>query len=244
MEKSTALGKNRTGVDMSPIDAKEMVALSNSTPPSSQGDARDIAKMRGEYIAEHDALGSIPPPGTLKGVASTAMKKLTGKNPEAFIDKLGCRLAFERTGVRLYEALIAKCSAGAVGASNVSLDTLWEFRNQELQHFKLVEGAICSIGADPTAQTPSADVDGMIALGIVQVLTDPRTSVEQCLDAMLTVELADNAAWELLIEFSTKMGMDDMARDFQGALQQEENHLRQVRQWFRDLTLSDGGVES
>src|SRR5690348_16347749 len=92
MEKSTVLGTNRTGIDMSPLDAKEMIALANSTPASSQGGARDIAKMRGEYIAEHDVLGSVPPPGTLKGVASTAIKKLTGKNPEAFIDKLGCRL--------------------------------------------------------------------------------------------------------------------------------------------------------
>jgi hypothetical protein len=244
MEKSTVLGKNRTGVDMSPIDIKEMLALVESTPPSSQGDASAIAKIRDQYISERETLGSIPPPGTLKGMASTAMGKLTGKNPEAFIDKLGCRLAFERTGVRLYDAMIAKCSAGAIGAQGIPLDTLWEFRNQELQHFKLVESAIRSIGADPTAQTPAADVDGMIALGIVQVLTDPRTSAGQCLDAILTVELTDNAAWELLIALATRMGMDDMARDFQGALQQEQNHLMYVRQWFRDLTLQDAGLQS
>jgi rubrerythrin len=244
MEKSTVLGKNRTGVDMSPLDAKEMIALAGSTPASSPGDERAIAKMRGQYIAEGGVLGSIPPPATLKGVATTAIKKLTGRNPEAFIDKLGCRLAFERTGVRLYDALIAKCSTGAVGASEIPLDTLWEFRNQELEHFKLVESAIRSIGADPTVQTPSADVAGMAALGLMQILTDPRTSVEQCLEAVLTAELTDNAAWELLIELAAKMGQEDMARDFQGALRHEENHLMHVRQWFRDLTVSDAGVGS
>jgi len=83
MENSTVLGTNRTGVDMSPIDIKEMTALTNVTLPSSPGDERAIARMRGKYIAEADTLGSIPPPGTLKGVATTAMQKLTGRNPEA-----------------------------------------------------------------------------------------------------------------------------------------------------------------
>ena len=115
MEKQTVLGMNRTGIDMSPIDIKEMLAFTNVTPPSSQGDEMSMAAVRREYIAEAEELGSIPPPATLKGVASTAMQKLTGKNPEAFIDKLGCRLAFERTGVRLYDALIAKCSPRSGG---------------------------------------------------------------------------------------------------------------------------------
>jgi hypothetical protein len=54
------------------------------------------------------------------------------------------------------------------------------------------------LGADPTVMTPSADVVGVIAQGPMQVLTDPRTNIAHCLIALLTVELADNAAWELL----------------------------------------------
>ena len=49
MEKSTVLGKNRTGIDMSPIDAKEMIALARITPPSSHGDEQAIAEMRREF---------------------------------------------------------------------------------------------------------------------------------------------------------------------------------------------------
>lgn len=243
MEKSTVLGKNRTGIDMSPIDAKEMIALARITPPSSQGDEQAIAQMRREYIAEADVIGSVPPPGTLKGVASTAMEKLTGRNPEAFIDKLGCRLAFERTGVRLYDALIAKCSASPAGSA-VPLERLREFRNEEFQHFKLVESAIRSIGADPTAQTPSADVDGVASLGLIQVLTDPRTSVAHCLEAVLIAELADNDAWQLLIMLAEKMGMDDMARDFQNALREEDEHLAHIRQWFKAMVMEDAAVTS
>lgn len=243
MEKTTVLGKNRTGIDMSPIDAKEMIALAKATPPSSEGDEQAIAEMRSQYIREADVIGSVPPPGTLKGMASTAMEKLTGKNPEAFIDKLGCRLAFERAGVRLYDALITKCSASPDG-SIVPLAKLREFRNEELEHFKLVERAIRSIGADPTAQTPSADVDGMASIGLVQVLTDPRTSVAHCLEAMLIAELTDNDAWQLLIMLAEKMGMDDMARDFQNALREEDEHLAHIRQWFKEMVMEDAAVAS
>jgi rubrerythrin len=242
MEKSTVLGTNRTGIDMSPLDAKQLLALTNVTPPTSSGDQNAIAKMRGAYIAEGDVLGSVPPPGTIKGLASTAMQKLTGKNPEAFIDKLACRLAFERTGTRLYDALIAKSMAIDGGAAVVSLDTLRKFRNEELQHFKLVDKAMRSIGADPTAQTPSADVDGMASFGLMQVLTDSRTSLSHCLEAILIAELADNDAWQLLIEFAVKMGMEDMARDFEGALQEEDVHLVQIREWYRQTILEDGAV--
>ncbi|MBA4141971.1 MAG: ferritin-like domain-containing protein [Nitrosospira sp.] len=244
MEKSTVLGTNRTGIDMSPIDIKEMVALSNATPSSSPGDEQAIAKMRREYIAGAGVIGSVPPPGTLKGMASTAMEKLAGKNPEAFIDKLGCRLAFERSGVRLYDALITKCSATVDQGHGIPLNTLRKFRDEEFRHFKLVEGAIRSIGADPTAQTPSADVDAMASIGLIQVLTDPRTSVAHCLEAILIAELADNDAWQLLIVLAEKMGMDEMAREFQTALQEEDVHLTHVRQWYKQMIMEDAAVAS
>jgi rubrerythrin len=121
---------------------------------------------------------------------------------------------------------------------------LREFRNEELEHFKLVERAIRSIGADPTAQTPSADVDGMASIGLVQVLTDPRTSVAHCLEAILIAELADNDAWQLLIALTEKMGMDDMVRDFQHALREEDEHLAHIRQWFKQMVMEDAAVAS
>ena len=45
-------------------------------------------------------------------------------------------------------------------------------RNEELQHFKLVEGAMRSIAPTLPPNAP-ADVDGM-AVGLGQVLTDPH----------------------------------------------------------------------
>ena len=68
--------------------------------------------------------------------------------------------------------------------------------------------------ADPTAMTPCANTAGVASMGIMQVITDPRTTVPQCLSAILTAELADNAGWELLIQLANEMGQDDMVAQF------------------------------
>jgi hypothetical protein len=40
------------------------------------------------------------------------------------------------------------------------------------------------------------------AMGLMQVLTDPKTSVAQALHAILVAEMPDNVAWEELIELT------------------------------------------
>jgi ferritin-like metal-binding protein YciE len=66
---------------------------------------------------------------------------------------------------------------------------------------------------------------GVASMGIVQVLTDPRSSMAQCLSAILTAELTDNAGWELLINLAENLGYDDMKTQFKAALENEEQHL-------------------
>lgn len=122
-------------------------------------------------------------------------------------------------------------------------DLLWRFRNKELQHFKLAAEAMHSIGADPTAQSPCADADGLTGTGLIQVFTDPRTSITQCLEALLIGQLTDNAARQPLIEFAEKMGMDEMAQSFGVPLLQEEIHLAHVASWHRQMVLRDAGIE-
>ena len=57
-------------------------------------------------------------------------------------------------------------------------------------------------------------------------------------------ELADNDAWQLLIALTEKMGMSDMARDFQNALREEDEHLAYIRQWFKEMVMEDAAVAS
>jgi bacterioferritin (cytochrome b1) len=109
-------------------------------------------------------------------------------------------------------------------------------RDEELQHFTLVSQAITQLGGDPTFVTPAADVTGVMGTGLVQVLTDPRTTVEQCLGALLTAELTDHAGWQMLIEMVEAVGMPDLVEGMRRALTTEEQHLMKVEGWLRDLT--------
>ena len=67
-------------------------------PPTSQGSAQDIATVRIAYAQEAEPLGSVPLPATWTETAQTARQGREGEHsPSLLMDKLGERLAFERT---------------------------------------------------------------------------------------------------------------------------------------------------
>jgi hypothetical protein len=161
------------------------------------------------------------------------------RRPEVFVDKLGERLAFERTGTRLYEALINKCEARGESSSLLPLTEFKRFRDEEHRHFLLVTECMRKLGADPTAVTPCADIAGVEALGLVQVLTDPRTSISQSIQAILVAELADHDGWEGLISLAKLMNEKEMGDQFQAALDEETIHLETTRRIYADLIRAD-----
>ena len=91
----------------------------------------------------------------MKGVAATGTAAIKGVNVAVFVDKLGERLGFERTGVRLYDALVTKCRASDALMDGPTSEDLEVIRAEELAHFDLLRDMIESLGADPTALTPS-----------------------------------------------------------------------------------------
>ncbi|CAM3099117.1 Uncharacterised protein [Ectopseudomonas mendocina] len=233
MQNATKMGLNYTGVQMSPIDSEAMLKASQEVPPDVPGNERKLAAVRSEEVVRADSVGSVPLPGSVKGMMKTALNKLTGVSPEMLIDKLGERLAFERAGVRLYEAILAKASVVEVVDKN-QLQTLQRFRAEEAEHFELVVAAMEKLGADPSAMTPCADVVGVTGMGVLQTISDPRTNLAQSLNALLTAELTDNAGWELLIELADTCGQTEIAESFYKALSQEQVHLETIRGWLRD----------
>jgi rubrerythrin len=240
MEKAE-IGSNRTGIQASPIDAKKML----ETPEGARltpGDDSGIERLRASYIKESGPVGSVPPPATMKGVAKAGMQALTGKRAQTLIDRLGERLAFERSGTRLYEAMITKCKAAGDGAAQPYLAELEHFCSEEMAHFKLLADCIETLGGDPTAQTPGADVTGVESTGLMQVVTDPMTSVTQSMHAILVAELADNAAWDELIELAQELGQDDLVQKFEGAREEEREHLQKINQWHREATLQESRI--
>ncbi|WP_129644256.1 ferritin-like domain-containing protein [Peristeroidobacter agariperforans] len=239
---ATRLGINRTGLQMSPQHAKEMLQTEDllddesSGAQSSPGDEQALALARQEYIAAADPLGSIPAPATLKGAAKTAAKMLTGRRSQVFIDKLAERLAFERGGARLYDAVCAKAIAPSGDLNKINVDELLEIRDAEARHALMVKECMETLGADPTAQTPCADLAGVESMGLLQAASDPRTTLAQSLHAALAAELIDNEGWDGLIVLARDMGQENMARRFEQALKEEREHLTKVRRWYTQLS--------
>lgn len=249
---ATTLGPNRTGAALAPaaLEAMNEAATALSPPPDLSLSA--LAAGKAVYIGEAEAVGSVPMPETAKGLAKTGLALIQGGAPDLLIDKLGERLAFERSSTRLYEALIAKYQAsmstganpltpvgppdGAAGTvPEAPMDILVRIREEELAHFHLLQRAVLHLGGDPTAQTPCADVAAVASTGIMQVLNDPRTTLAQCLNAMLTAEMTDNAGWELLIRLADAAGQTDMVRQFTTALLDERSHLEIIQTWLNML---------
>jgi ferritin-like protein len=242
MAKETKIGSNRTGIQISPKNSKELIEAAKSSMPTSEGDHMSLAMLRGDYITDAEPVGTIPPPVTLKGALKSGMDMMTGDRPQVLLDKLGERAAFERGGTRLYDGVLSKFDADPHAHGSVSRDILQHFRNEEVKHFQLVCEAVEQLGGDPTAMTPCADVVGVQSMGLWQSVSDPRTTLAQCLNTMLIAELADNAGWELLIELAEASGHDDLAQRFQSALKEEQEHLTQVRAWVQELTRAEASI--
>src|SRR4030095_14718823 len=147
---ASQIGRNRTGQQRLPQLSREMNEIVQ--PVSAEAaDASVLTEVRLEYIREAEPLGSLPPPTTCRGKGETAAKMLRGDRPQVFIDKLAERLAYERGGTRLYDAVIAKFIAYADELQDVTLQELVEIREEEARHRALIRTCIEQLGADPTA---------------------------------------------------------------------------------------------
>jgi hypothetical protein len=64
---------------------------------------------------------------------------------------------------------------------------------------------------------------------------------------VLTAELADNDGWEMLQQLASELGQDELEKQCEKALEQEREHLQNVRSWLANMTLDEAlafeGVE-
>lgn len=231
MSQTVSVGTNRTGTAIAPERLREMLNGMDEFRPPAAIDAENIARLRVEYANEVGPLGSVPPPNGIASTLQTAIKAITGGQPTVFIDKLGARLGFERAGVRLYEALISKHHAFGSFTGGPSQGDLLGILRDEYAHFLMLKKVIEQVGGDPTAVTPSADLEGVLSHGPAMLLTDPHVTLLQSLEATLVVELTDNECWNALSQLATIAGEDQLAQQFTGAYQTEQEHLRKVRSW-------------
>lgn len=242
MSSHAELGMNKTGIATSPKLTAAMLEGQKEFVPDIQGDEALIAASRSGTAREWgEQVGSVPPPTTLKGVVKTGLTAMKGESPTLLIDKLGARLAYERSGVRLYEALLSKFDATGGFEGGPTRDLIEGILQDEYNHFKLLMQSLEHLGADPTVMTPTADLEAVITQGAMAVLVEPRTNFAQCLEAAVTIELIDNACWESLVQLAEQAGQHDLATRFQAALREENAHLANVKRW---LAVSQGTNES
>lgn len=232
MKQTADLGQNRTGIASHKDLAAAMQADTAGFGPSSKGNPHAHSGVREVYAKEGFEIGSVPSPTKLKDKAKTAVKAVVGVQPTLLMDKLGERLAFERTGTRLYEALISKHEAFGGFTGGPTRKDLVTLLNEEHRHFKMLVEVMESQGGDPTAMTPSADIAANAAMGVIQVINDPRTTLLQSLEAILIAELTDREGWNMLVELTAEAGMKDVSARFLEAERVEEQHLEKVRRWL------------
>jgi rubrerythrin len=242
MKKSTDTGMNRTGMSVSPVEGRKMMDNAEPEIVLVTGTPDEIKQQRSEYVIESGPIGTVPVPSTLTGMKESVVQTFKGNKATVFLDKLGARLAYERAGTRLYEAMLTKVQA--LGGTEIfpDLSILKQFHREELSHAEMLRLTTEELGADPTAMTPAADIESVAAFGVMQVVTDPRTDLQQCIHALMIAELADRDGWEVLIELADALKHDEIASKFRRALAEEENHLQHVRTWLKQEVMSEAGV--
>jgi hypothetical protein len=239
----TDIGANRTGIKTSPAEAQKMIEAAAAATPLASAEATGLASVRIEASRTSEPVGTVPPPASLKGAAKAVVKAVQGEKIAVLLDLVGERLAFERSGVRLYDALLAKLAAADEHPGGPTLQDLQAIRADELSHFHLLVGACEELGGDPTAMTPAADIIANASSGLLKVVSDPHTTFNQALKAVLAAELIDNDSWALLHQLATQLELGDVAARFEAAGEVEEEHLFRVRRWLERSVAGEAGVE-
>jgi rubrerythrin len=161
------------------------------------------------------------------------------------LDKLGERLSFERQGARLYEAFLQKIESGAGEAEIIpSAEDLQQICKEEKKHFELLQTGITELGGDVTVETPSADIAGVLSHGILQIVTDPRTTLAQTMQAILSAELMDNDGWQILVDLAGELGQSHLKEQCEKAKEAEQKHLQIIRGWLSSMTLQEATREN
>jgi rubrerythrin len=240
--KPTATGANRTGIATSPLDAKKLVEGATMGVSQPSFDTTALEQERLTRSREAEPVGTMPPPASLKQAAKTVIDTLKGERTNVFVDLLGERLAFERTGTRLYESLLVKLAAADAHPGGPTRAELEEIRNDELAHAALLTEAITGLGGDPTVMTPCANISAVASEGVLKVLADPRTTFTEALKAILIAELTDNDGWAMLADLADKLEQQELASEFRDALEAEEEHLARVRLWLQASIEGQAGV--
>ena len=183
--KPTDIGTNRTGIaDLAAARAKEMIEASEQSGRRRRRAGARSSSSAPSCRSTRRPMGRCRRPASMKGAAKTVAKALQGEKANVLLDKLGERLAFERTGVRLYDAVLAKIPAsrddegrrstrrasGASATTSTATSTICRRGNRAARRRSHRDDAVRELRrrAGPW--------------GSCRSVTDPRATLTQCLD--------------------------------------------------------------
>jgi bacterioferritin (cytochrome b1) len=169
------------------------------------------------------------------------MEKLATKNANKVIDLLNERLAFERSGVKLYDALLTRLRAVEDPELKALLGQVKEYREEEKEHEEWLEEQIRALGGDTHTPTEHSVLVQTESEGVERIMRRDQ-SIPHDFHALLTAELADNAGWDLLVQIADEFGDSAAKKEFKKRLHEEEKHLLFVRNTLLELTKKDVSV--
>lgn len=158
------------------------------------------------------------------------MEKLARGNVVQILDLLGGRLAFERSGVKLYDTVIEKIERFGQPRFNRLLGQLHHIRDEEKEHEEWLEAQIRALGGSAHETTTMAQLESKESSGIEGIIIDGETRVLHLLHALLAAELADNAGWDLLVKLADAAGDTRAKLGFMKRMEQEMEHLAFIRE--------------
>ncbi len=167
------------------------------------------------------------------------MEKLAQKNREKVIDLLCERLAFERSGVKLYDKILTEMKASQNPQITKMLEPMQEHRDQEKEHEEWLEAQIRSLGADDKKPTEMSRLVTKESQGIEEVVLKGTGQIAHLFHALLAAELVDNAGWDLLVQLADEADDSKARREFKKRLHEEEEHLILMREAMKKLSANE-----
>jgi bacterioferritin (cytochrome b1) len=160
------------------------------------------------------------------------------ENREKAIDILSERLAFERSGVKLYDRILAVLREEHGDGMSRVIGEMQKHRDQEKEHEEWLEAQIRGLGGTAHEETDRSRLVSRESEGIAKVVSS-EDRIAHLFHALLAAELVDNAGWDLLARLADEAGDRTAKREFKRRLHEEEEHLVFVRKVVEKLNVED-----
>ena len=157
------------------------------------------------------------------------MKQFAERNLEKALDLLNERLAFERSSVSFYDRILEVMQGSKDYGIQQMLPPMKRHREQEKEHEQWLEAQIVALGGDTSQETEHSKLVDLESDGIRQIV-DNDYGLPHLFHALLQLELADAAGWEMLLELADYAGDVEAREEFSKRLHHENEHLQFMRQ--------------